>query len=61
MSKAWTPKPALITPERLQRLSGKQFRAIQELVEAEEQRRLSATLVTYVTPGRGGASDASAP
>jgi hypothetical protein len=39
-----TPKLPLITPERLQRLSGKQFRAIQELVEAEEVRRLAPRL-----------------
>jgi hypothetical protein len=51
MSKARTPKPPLITPERLQRLSGKQFTAIQELVEAEDQRRFTAALL------RGGPID----
>ncbi len=45
MSKARTPKPPLIAPERLKRLSGKQFRAIQELVEAEDQRRFTAALL----------------
>src|SRR6266705_1214635 len=46
-----TPKPPLITPERLQRLSGKKFTAIQELVEAEDQRRFTAALL------RGGPID----
>jgi hypothetical protein len=50
MSKTRTPKPPLITPERLQRLSWKQFRVIQELVEAEDQRRFTAHLL------RAGAS-----
>jgi hypothetical protein len=45
MSKARTPKPPLLTPERLQRLSWKQFRVIQELVEAEDQRRFTAHLL----------------
>jgi hypothetical protein len=45
MSKARTPKPPLITPERLTRLSGKQFNAIQALVEAEDQRRFTAVVL----------------
>jgi hypothetical protein len=36
-----TPKPPLLTPKMLQRLSGKQFTAIRELIEAEEVRRLA--------------------
>jgi hypothetical protein len=40
-----TPKPPLITPERLHHLLGKKFTAIQELVEAEDQRRFTAALL----------------
>jgi len=45
-----TPKPPPITPKMLQRLSGKQFKAIQELIEAEEVRRLAPRLTTLSRP-----------
>lgn len=44
--------PPLLTPERLQRLSGKQFKALQAMVEAEDQRRFTAHLL------RAGPTDA---
>jgi hypothetical protein len=40
-----TPKPPLITPKMLQRLSRKQFKVIQELIEAEEVRRLAPRMI----------------
>jgi len=39
------PKPPLITRERLQRLSGKQFKVIRGLIEAEEVRRLAPRMI----------------
>jgi DNA repair protein RadC len=51
MSKAWTPKAPLLTPEALQALSTQEFASVRELIEAEDQRRITATPLTYVTPG----------
>ena len=46
-----TLTPPRITPEMLQALSQEEFTSIRELTEAEDQRRISATLVRYPMPG----------